>query len=340
MTGNHIVGLDIGGANIKAAHLDGVTVSQPFPLWKEPDQLPFVLSEILNSLPPVDRLAVTMTGELADCYETKWEGVSSILDAVEIAAEGRQVDVWQTGGEFVDAEFAVEFPLLVAAANWHALATWVGQTNPSKQALLIDIGSTTTDLIPIENGLPATIGLTDVERLRSGELVYAGVRRTPVMALAQEVPMGDGLIPLAAEQFATTYDLYLLSGDLPESKQETDTANGKPATKAAAQDRLCRMLCCDRTEFPTEQLDSMAAWLREQHLQRMQKALQQILNRCDKPISSVYLSGEGCFLADRLISAFPELKNAERLWLDQLFTPALSTAACAYAVAQLAASHG
>ncbi|MCA9040861.1 MAG: hypothetical protein KDA65_10975 [Planctomycetaceae bacterium] len=340
MASNHIVGLDIGGANIKAAHIDGLAVSQSFPLWKTPHQLPDALARVIQGFPRVDRLAVTMTGELADCFETKQEGVATILDAVEIAAEGRPIDVWQTAGEFVDPELAMEYPLLVAAANWHALASWIGQTNPVGQALLIDIGSTTTDIIPIDSGLPATAGLTDVERLVSGELVYAGVRRTPLVALAQEVPVGESRIPLAAEYFASTLDLYLLSGDLAESKRDCATANGRPATKAAARDRLCRMFCCDRTEISEEQIEGIATYLREQHLNRLQQAIAQINSRIDSPVLRVYLSGEGCFLAERLIMSFPELATAERIRLDQLFSKELSTAACAYAVAQLAAQHG
>ncbi|MAT13744.1 MAG: H4MPT-linked C1 transfer pathway protein [Planctomyces sp.] len=336
MSGNHIVGFDIGGANIKAAHLDGMALSRSFPLWKEPHQLSHALAEMLSELPRVDRLAVTMTGELADCFETKAEGVATILDAVELAAEGRPVDVWQTAGEFVDPELATEYPLLVAAANWHALASWIGQSHPEGNALLIDIGSTTTDLIPIVNGAPATVGLTDVERLAARELVYTGVRRTPLIALAQEAPFKGGPIPLAAEYFASTLDLYLLSGEIPESNDNCETANGRPATKPEAVDRLCRMLCCDRTEIDADSLHSFAEFLRNAQLDRLRQALEEVITRFEEPVERLYLSGEGSFLAERLVRMFPQLSDAEQIRLDRLFSPELSTAACAYAVANLA----
>src|SRR4051794_1172212 len=62
-----ILGLDIGGANLKAATADKRAVSVPFPLWKQPDKLPAALAELVAKFPEAEELAVTMTGELCDC---------------------------------------------------------------------------------------------------------------------------------------------------------------------------------------------------------------------------------------------------------------------------------
>ncbi|HUG18116.1 MAG TPA: hydantoinase/oxoprolinase family protein, partial [Planctomycetaceae bacterium] len=152
------IGLDIGGANLKLAHSDGRCLSRPFPLWKHPDRLSSELAELLQELPPANTLSVTMTGELADCFQTKREGVRHILSSIQHVAGDREVRVWCTGGEFLDPGFASEYPLLVAAANWHALASWAGQLVPDGCALLVDIGTTTTDIIPLENGVPVSRG--------------------------------------------------------------------------------------------------------------------------------------------------------------------------------------
>ncbi|MEZ6046221.1 MAG: hydantoinase/oxoprolinase family protein [Planctomycetaceae bacterium] len=338
MTGRHIVGLDIGGANLKAAHVDGLAVSQSFPLWKKPAELPQALTHLLANFPQVDHLAVSMTGELADCFETKQAGVDVILSAVEQVASGRPVSVWQTAGEFVEPELAREFPRLVAAANWHALASWLGRMNPTGNALLFDIGSTTTDIIPIEQGCPVSQGLTDVERLASSELVYLGVRRSPLMMLAHAVPLRNQLVPLAAEYFASTLDLYLLSGDIPEAADNLETANGKPTNLPSGYGSCCRSLCCDRTELTLEEINSIVIFLRQQHLDSLKQAVTQVLSRFDSPLNTVYLSGEGRFLAERLIETLPEFSQSAHIELDRLFTPEISAAACAYAVAQLAQS--
>src|SRR5438045_2140476 len=121
------LGLDVGGANLKAAHTDGTARSWPFALWKRPNDLAAELCGLLAGLPPFDRLAVTMTGELCDCFATKSEGVRHILDAVAAVAGPTPVDVWRTDGSFTDLAGARADPLPAAAANWLALATWAGQ---------------------------------------------------------------------------------------------------------------------------------------------------------------------------------------------------------------------
>ena len=202
-----VVGLDIGGANLKAADADGRAVARAFPVWQNPGGLSAAIRGILELFAKIDLLAVTMTAELADCFQTKREGVSRILDAVEEVAGTAAVHVWQTGAEFVSPAVAREIPMLVAAANWHALATWVGRMVPQGEALLLDVGTTTTDIIPLSAGIPVPAGLTDRERLISGELVYSGVRRTPLCALVRSLPYRGAECPVAAELFATTLDV-------------------------------------------------------------------------------------------------------------------------------------
>ena len=191
------IGIDIGGANLKAADAFGQAMSVPFAMWKEADNLQQAIEEMLAPFQPFDLLAVTMTAELADCFETKAIGVDFILSAVEQAADETPVVVWQTGAEFISVAVARDIPLLVAAANWHGLATWLGRLAPQGDALLIDIGSTTTDIIPLLNGVPIPTGLTDRERLQAGELVYSGIGRTPVSAFGQQCPVSEmAIVPL------------------------------------------------------------------------------------------------------------------------------------------------
>ncbi len=331
------LGLDIGGANIKAADADGPARSLPFPLWEQPDRLADALAELIARFPQPDRFAVTMTGELADCFRTKAEGVDRILMAVETIAEGRPTVVWQTGAEFVSPEIAREIPLLVAAANWHALATWVGRILPKESfAILLDIGSTTTDIIPLTNGVPTPIGLTDTERLCAGELVYTGVRRTPIVALAHEVPWRDGTCPLAAELFATTNDIYILTGDLPEDEADTDTANNRPATREASIDRLARMLCADTTEVSPDEIQSLAAHLSKIQEERISAAIDQVLQSQNDTPTHVLTSGAGSFLAQRVVKSHPRLQGCEQIDLARTFADRFSEAACAFAVARLA----
>ena len=164
-----------------------------------------------------------MTAELADCFSTKSEGVRFIIQVVEAAANNTfatsstrskssspTILIWSTDGHFILPSQASDSVLKFAAANWHALATWVGPSAPTGNNILIDIGTTTTDIIPLVDGRPVPAGLTDLARLQSGELTYSGVWRTPLCAIAYSVPFRDGYCQLAAELFATTLDIYLL----------------------------------------------------------------------------------------------------------------------------------
>lgn len=330
-----LLGLDIGGANLKASDGERWSLSRPFPLWKHPEGLAAALAELTAHWSGWDGLAVTMTAELADCFATKREGIVAVLAAVERVAAGRPVSVWQTGGEFLTPEEACEFPRLVAAANWHALATWAGRMVPDAAGLLIDVGSTTTDLIPLEAGLPAPQGWTDVERLLSGELLYRGVRRTPLCALAPTVSFRGQECPLAAEFFATTLDIALLTGRREEDPSACDTADGRPATIAAAHSRLAHMLCCDVEELTRAEAVAVAEALWQRLETDLRKALERCLAPWESPVRTVLLCGEGECLMRRLAASHPRLAGAEMISLTEMLGPAHSHAACAYALARL-----
>ncbi len=245
-----ILGLDIGGANLKAATPDKRAVSVPFPLWKQPDKLPAALAALVAQFPDAEELAVTMTGELCDCFETKREGVHAIIKAVRFASAARPIHVWSTDGVFLNSEEAKANHMKVAAANWHALATFAGSYVPEGRAILVDVGSTTTDVIPILDGVPVPQGKTDYDRLTTRELIYTGVRRTPVCALQG--------FDTAAELFATTLDAYLVLGLVAENAEERDTADGRPATRKCAHARLARMLGGDTDTVSEERVQQLA----------------------------------------------------------------------------------
>jgi len=334
-----VVGLDLGGANLKAADVDGRAVTIPFPVWRHPEGLSGAIGRLLAEFGGIELLAVTMTAELADCFRTKSEGVDRVLHAVERAAEGTPVAVWQTGAEFMTPEVARQFPELVAAANWHALATFVGRLVPEGEALLLDLGSTTTDIIPLSQGFPVPVGLTDRDRLISGELVYSGVRRTPLCALVSAIPWRGTDCPVAAELFATTLDVYLTLGGIAENPLDTDTANGRPATRRDALDRLARSVCCDATEFTPEDAEQAARHVARVQEAQIAAAANRVLDRFAGPCGRVLLSGSGVFLAERVARNLPRLKQVAHVRLNEMFDPAVSEAACAFAVARLAAER-
>ena len=334
------LGLDIGGANLKAADGFDAARSAPFPLWRNPAGLTDALRSLAGNFPPFDRLAVTMTGELCDCFETKAEGVSHILDACEALAAGRPVWVWQTAGEFVDRRTAREFWQLTAAANWHASATFVGRCAPEGNALFVDMGSTTTDLIPLENGVPVPEGRTDVERMHAKELLYRGASRTP-LCTAWVLDTGDApnvSVWLAAELFATAGDAYVVAGVLPEDPANTDTADGRPRTRDRCLDRIARQACADRSELTDTELNGMA----RSYIQQVERLLQNCaegVSRRDGGPETLLIAGSGAAVLRSWIET-PVWKSCgitprEVIDLTKLLSPAVSAALPAHAVARL-----
>jgi probable H4MPT-linked C1 transfer pathway protein len=333
-----ILGLDIGGANLKAATSDGRAAATAFPLWKSPERLPDALRTLAAPLSGAERFAVTMTGELADCFATKAEGVSRILAAVRQFAGEKPVQVWTTRGQFVDSAAAHESWRDVAAANWHALATWAGHLAPRGDGLLIDIGSTTTDLIPLQDGVPIPTGRTDIDRLLSSELVYTGVRRTPICAVIRNVNLRGQNCPLAAELFATMLDVHLLMGELPPDETDCETADGRPATVFHAENRLAHMFCCDRTELTSEELRLIARDIAAVQRRQIRDAVANVMERncCGEDAATVILSGSGSSLARSVLAESGLARGFEFVELAARLSPALSESACAYAVARLA----
>jgi probable H4MPT-linked C1 transfer pathway protein len=325
------IGLDIGGANLKAVHSGGIALSRPFALWREPLQLAPQLRQLRAALPPAGVLAVTMTGELCDCFESKRLGVAAILDAVETAAAGTPVYVWCNEGRFLDLVSARTMPLQTAAANWLALATFAGRFAPDGPALLIDIGSTTTDLIPLLDGKPMPLGRTDPERLRFGELIYTGVRRTPMCALLNE--------GVAAELFATALDVYLVLGRIADDSDDCNTADGRPATRAGAEARIARMLCADLETSTEDERQQLARRAADRQRELLERGLRQVLSRLPGPLQTVVLAGEGEFLALDSLGALRDLSAEAVVSLNHELGSARSQAACAHAVMVLATEN-
>jgi len=328
------LGLDIGGANIKVADGRGYAATYPFPLWRQADKLGHQLRAIIFEAPAADHLAITMTGELADCFASKADGVNHILKAVAAASDNRHTRVYLSDGRMVTPQVAATLPQLAAAANWHALARFSLRYAPTGASLLIDIGSTTTDIVPLVDGQVVAKGTTDTTRLLAGELVYTGVERSPVCALVDHVPYRGQPCPVAQELFATTLDVYLLLDRLAERPADMSTADGKPATKAAARMRLGRMIAADSEEFNHRDAIAIAETVANAQLDRVVATAKHVASRLASPPGAYLFSGHGEFLAMKALEDLPPVGRVVRL--SEELDPVVSRCAPAHAVAVLA----
>jgi (4-(4-[2-(gamma-L-glutamylamino)ethyl]phenoxymethyl)furan-2-yl)methanamine synthase len=296
-----IIGWDVGGANVKAARIEEgqsepSVLERPLPLWRELHRLSEVLGEAADSLGPAKIMAVTMTAELADCFATKRQGVAGVLDAFGTAFPDIEPWVYGTDGTFRDAAAARQQPYRVAAANWMASATLAARMFPD--ALFLDVGSTTTDIIPIVGGHVVARGKTDPARLRSGELVYTGVLRTPVCAVVRSVALRGRRCRVAAEYFACVADVHLWRGRIDESDYTCETPDGRGRTRLEAGARLARMVCADLEMLGSAAITAIADHVARAQVRQIAAGLRQVMRRLGTRCPRVaVVAGQGAFVA-------------------------------------------
>ena len=296
-----ILGWDVGGANIKAARIDEgstepMVCERPLPLWREPQRLPWALCETAAVLGPAETMAVTMTAELADCFATKREGVASVLDAFKTAFPAVEPWVYGTDGAFRPGAVARRQPFRVAAANWMAGASVVARHFPD--AFFIDIGSTTTDIIPIVGGRVAARGKTDPARLRSGELIYTGALRTPICAIVRTLPRRSGWCRVAAEHFAIAADAHVWRGSIDVADYTCDTPDGRGRSRLEAGSRLARMVCADLEMIRPQGLSDIADHVARSQIRQVASGIRQVMRRLGARSPRVaVVAGQGAFIA-------------------------------------------
>jgi len=298
-----VLGWDIGGAHLKLALAEGnriVAARQvPCALWQGLDKLREAIATGLDGLPDAGRYAVTMTGELTDLFPDRASGVAAILDLLAEVVGGSGIAVYGTDGGFLAIEAAKAAPDRIGSANWHATAHWLARA--ICDGVLLDIGSTTTDIVPFIAGAVAARGMTDADRLATGELVYTGVVRTPLMAVAQRVPFEGRELGVMAEYFATAADAHRLAGTLPEGADLHPAADGRGKSPAESRARLARMIGMDAAAASDDAWRRLAdAFIRHQ-IGQIEAAVAGVLSTVDlAPAAPVVGAGTGRFLAEQI----------------------------------------
>jgi probable H4MPT-linked C1 transfer pathway protein len=271
-------GYDVGGAHLKVALAeDGRTIAVrqiPCPLWRGMQQLDAALVEAVALIARADRHAVTMTGELCELFPDRQTGVREILShlATELDADLR---VYMGLRGFADTATAMAEPASVGSMNFLASAALVARSLPD--ALLIDMGSTTTDIIPIVGGTPCPRGLTDGDRLRTGELVYTGLTRTDVSVVAQRASLGGIEQRLAAGGFANLADVRRILGELPDGVDQHATLDGRGTSLEESVARLARCFGRDAADASFDAWRSAARDIADRQLADVRAAITDVL---------------------------------------------------------------
>ncbi len=297
---NEILGWDIGGAHLKAARINAAgavsaVVQIPCPLWRGLSELAQAMQTASEFVGTGQRHAITMTGEMVDLFPSRSAGVIEIARFVGVILGEDNVGFYCGDGQFVTLSEVVDFTEKIASANWLASAEFVARKVHT--GIFVDIGSTTTDLVAIVNGKPHYHGLGDYSRLVSSELIYSGVTRTPLMAIANRVKFCGDDVPVIAEYFASAADVYRVLGELPENADLHPAADGADKTHLASARRIARMIGRDVESQSMENWIGLARSFRWAQLEEIKRGMATVLARAKLPSStSMFGAGVGEFI--------------------------------------------
>ena len=329
-----IAGFDIGGANTDLAIIDFdrsgniehiETDFEYLPMWMKKDELSMALLDLLGSYAnDIDAVGISMTAELVDAYKTKKEGV---MDVAKKSKDTFDVPVGFVGLDgIVDFNKLKEDPLKAAAANWIATAPIAAKIEPN--CIMIDTGSTTTDIIPIKNGKECAKGISDLERLKTGELVYSGTLRTNVATIVDKVPLDDVWIRVASELFAITADVHTVQGNIKKEDYSCNTPDGAGKSVEECMRRLSRVICGDMDVLSPGDIGEIAAFIHEMQVQKVSEALLEVSQR--NQIDTVVTTGLGMDIIGKMAS---EVAGLNSVGMDQILkkddcvvAPAVGTA--------------
>jgi hypothetical protein len=329
------VGIDIGGANTKIATSEEFVDSRYAPLWKNKDSLYPVLAEVNREFgTKIEAVGTVMTGELSDCFDTKREGVLYIKNAL-VTAFGAPL-FFDQNCTFKDCTAVDKDPLSFASTNWLASAKLVAAQY--KDAIFVDIGSTTTDVIPLVNG-EIKARKTDLERLKSGELIYSGIIRTNIAALLKKVEIGEQReeCSVSSELFAITADAYLVLGYITEEDYSCESPNSyafggrenEEKSRVSALRRLVRVVCSDLEELGEDGAVAIAEQVKSAQIAALNASLGLLKTMYD--LTTVVAAGIGDFI----VKEAADSQNLQFISLSSLYSKQISATFPAYAVTKL-----
>lgn len=305
-----LIAMDIGGANIKI--FDGIECKQYyFPLWKKKDKFKNFLQQLKERWSLYANFyAITMTAELCDCFKNRKEGVKFVLNTFKEVI-GKEIFVLSNDTNFklLNVDEATKFPYFVASANFIGTAKYI--SNFEKNAIVVDIGSTTTDIIPIKDK-KILAHKTDLERLKNDELIYTGVLRTNVVSVSNSIKFKNKNIRTSAEHFASMADVYKVLEEISDDEYTTETADGKGKSKIECMRRIARIVCSDliededaindtserKSKISMSDVVSVAKYLKNKQIMVINKGIKKIEKKYG--IHKRFILGTGKFLYDEL----------------------------------------
>jgi probable H4MPT-linked C1 transfer pathway protein len=290
-----IIGWDIGGAHIKAAKIDfkkktSKTKQLYSPIWKNVNYLKKSIKLIKKKLGKTNYHAITMTAELSDIFPDRKNGVKHIIN-LSSKILGEKNIFFYSKKNFLKKKLAIKKPFELNSMNWHATASFVSNFFPN--CILVDIGSTTSDIIPIKNKEIISKDVSDYQRLKSNELIYLGVLRTPIQAVERKKN-------LINENFANLSDVYRVLNKIPSTFDLLPTLDRKTKNKHDSARRIARIFGKDYKKNHFLKWKKIAYQIEGEHLKILKSVIKKIEKKNFLKKVPIIGAGIGEFLVKKI----------------------------------------
>ena len=290
-----IIGWDIGGAHIKAAKIDfkkktSKTEQIYSPIWKNVNNLKKSIKLIKKKLGKTNYHAITMTAELSDIFPDRKKGVNHVVN-LSSKILGEKNIFFYSKKSFLIKKLAIKKPFELNSMNWHATASFVSNFFPN--CILVDIGSSTTDIIQIKNKEIISKGVNDYQRLKSNELIYLGVLRTPIQAVEKKKN-------LINENFANLSDVYRVLNKIPSTVDLLPTLDHKTKNKHDSARRIARIFGKDYKKNHFLKWKKIAYQIEGEHLKILKSVIKKIEKKNFLKKVPIIGAGIGEFLVKKI----------------------------------------
>ena len=298
-----VLGWDLGGANLKLARIEAGRVERvaqiPCPIRQDASKFDAARRGGAQPLPAACTHAVTMTGELSDVFANRAEGVAYLVDMMRNGPAAQALVLCRRKSGFLDCR----------RRGRAGVRRGVGQLACERRAGCPNAARRVVDRRRHDHDGPGSAqgrsrggaGLPDGERLAESELVYTGVVRTPVMAVARTAPFKGRMQRIAAERFATMADVWRLIGDLPDDADPYPAPDLRGQERRRSAARLARMLGRDANEAGLRAFADLARHFADCQLAEIEEAARTLLAReALAPDAPVIGAGCGRFIARQL----------------------------------------
>lgn len=327
----NLLGLDIGGANTKAALvtfrdskiIKSFSFIEYFPFWEKTlNDIPNMLKRVVENIVIQNRLklkdikfiSITITAELSDAFQTKREGILTILKALKKVFAQEKMFFINNENKFINFSQVKSNPISVAAANWVSTSLFLGRFVPN--CILIDAGSTTIDIIPILNSLPVANGKNDIERLINHELIYTGGLRATIPSITHFVPYGEKMVRISFEKFALISDVHRVLKNITEDEYINDTADNRTKSISDCYARLARLVCMDLESISIKDLEVIAQYIYNKQIEIISNEIQEFLSGLTERIPE--FRGEPSFVLTGLSADFLIRNTLQKLGYNNI----------------------